>query len=183
MTAKAAAIALMIECIIRRPGGTQVPFGHNAANATVYHFKPENGDLNDLSVPHVCEVTDQTHMARFLTITEGYRLYTPGQDATLPSQLGMSEQSNFKNEDPYADLINVDPEAADNDWLAGFSREVLKIGPTNKDKLREYLLKNTGQEADENDTANQIIRKILAARVAEEKLAHANAGGNGSIGT
>lgn len=38
-------------------------------DAINYHFKPEGADPR-----HVCEVTDNDHIQRFLSITEGYRI-------------------------------------------------------------------------------------------------------------
>lgn len=57
---------MKIESIIKRLGGTKVPMGD--AN---YHFKPET-DVPD--APHVEDVTDESHIARFLSIPEGYKV-------------------------------------------------------------------------------------------------------------
>lgn len=53
---------MQIESKIRRKNGTKA-----LLDDTEYHFKPakEGG-------PHVANVTDQAHIARFLSITEGY---------------------------------------------------------------------------------------------------------------
>lgn len=54
---------MKVESIIRRDGGTKVVLG-----ATEYHFAP------DATGKHVCEVKDRAHIARFLSIAEGYQL-------------------------------------------------------------------------------------------------------------
>lgn len=56
---------MKIECILRREGGTRAEIG-----GTTYHFKPV--DLPD--APHLADIADREHIARFLSITEGYRL-------------------------------------------------------------------------------------------------------------
>lgn len=56
---------MQIECKLQRTGGTAVKLG-----TTNYHFTP----LTDGA--HVAEVTIEEHIARFLSIPEGYRLYS-----------------------------------------------------------------------------------------------------------
>jgi hypothetical protein len=56
---------MQIECKLQRTGGTAVKLG-----STNYHFTP----LTDGA--HVAEVTVEEHIARFLSIPEGYRLYS-----------------------------------------------------------------------------------------------------------
>lgn len=65
---------MLIESIFRRKGGSFIPFGPAAKPTVVYHFAPESDDKD---AKHVCEVTDPDHIARFLSITEGYRLAEP----------------------------------------------------------------------------------------------------------
>jgi len=57
---------MLIELKIKRQGGTKVDIdGQN------YHFKPANDNPD---APHVAQVTNEEHIARFLAITEGYRI-------------------------------------------------------------------------------------------------------------
>lgn len=56
---------MLIECIIQRAGGTEVVFG-SGRKAVNYHFKPDDEGR------HVCDVEDEAHIERFLSITEGY---------------------------------------------------------------------------------------------------------------
>lgn len=53
---------MLIESIIRRPGGTRVTLDDKD-----YHFRP---DVHDR---HVADVKVQAHVARFLSIVEGFR--------------------------------------------------------------------------------------------------------------
>lgn len=68
---------MQIECILKREGGTVAEIG-----GIDYHFEP----LADGA--HVAEVENDDHVDRFLSISEGYRLYRPGKnkpaDETAP---------------------------------------------------------------------------------------------------
>lgn len=64
---------MKIECILRRNPPTTVILG-----ATAYKFEADEHGR------HVCEVEDNAHLARLLSITEAYRL--PG-DAEIPQEL------------------------------------------------------------------------------------------------
>ena len=67
-----------IECILKREGGSVVDLG-----GIEYHFEP----LQDGA--HVADVAEETHIDRFLSISEGYKLYhgkcTPKGE---PKQIG-----------------------------------------------------------------------------------------------
>jgi len=58
----------LIECLIRRQGGTKVTFGKR--REVVYHFSPNDG------MHHVCPVRDPDHRRTLLAI-EGYKVYDP----------------------------------------------------------------------------------------------------------
>ena len=64
---------MKIECILRRDPPTTVILG-----ATAYQFQPDEDGR------HVCDVEDNAHLARLLSISEAYRL--PG-DAPVPEEL------------------------------------------------------------------------------------------------
>lgn len=57
-------MSVIIESIIKRKAGTTLDFP-----TASYHFKPNNEGA------HVAEVEDEAHIARLLSIPEGYRLY------------------------------------------------------------------------------------------------------------
>jgi hypothetical protein len=60
---------MQIESILLRDGGTKTEVG-----GKTYHFRPhpEKG-----ITAHIAEVTEPTHIQRFLSITEGYRPFVP----------------------------------------------------------------------------------------------------------
>jgi len=63
---------MKIECILHREKGTVVEMP-----GKTYHFKPSEDDPR-----HIAEVTNESHIERFLQIREAYRLpRTPGQEA------------------------------------------------------------------------------------------------------
>lgn len=66
---------MLIESKIQRAGGTKVDL-----EGTTYHFRPGHPDAQDISA-HVENVEDDGHIGRFLSITEGYRIYRPGRVA------------------------------------------------------------------------------------------------------
>lgn len=67
---------MLIESKIKRAGGSKIDIA-----GVVYHFKPVDPKDNDS--PHVCDVPDdhEAAIARFLSITEGFRMYRPGAKA------------------------------------------------------------------------------------------------------
>jgi len=71
-----------IESIILRDGGTHVPMG-----TTSYHFAPQPDGA------HVAAVEDDAHIARFLSIPEGFRMYRPGQPAAAPVEIAPAAAS------------------------------------------------------------------------------------------
>lgn len=102
---------MKIECTIRREleakqgdrvvkigPGTKIPMGDK-----VYLFKPEVEDG-----PHVAEVVDQDHIARFKSIRESFQ---PGPGAKWPK--GLPESS-----------IGKEPEVEDEKEDAGFGEHV-----------------------------------------------------------
>lgn len=68
------AAAVLIESLIKRPGGSKIPMG-----SVTYHFAPD--DLGR----HVATVSDTDHIARFLQIPEGFRLLGAVTAPTAPA--------------------------------------------------------------------------------------------------
>lgn len=66
---------MRIECKIIRPGGSFVDIG-----GINYHFKPVS---EAQQAAHVADVEDDEHIARFLAIPEGYRIYNPDRKAAV----------------------------------------------------------------------------------------------------
>jgi len=71
---------MKIECILKREGGSVVDLG-----GLEYHFEP----LADGA--HVADVENEAHIDRFLSISEGYKLYHGKQEPKgQPKQIGPS---------------------------------------------------------------------------------------------
>lgn len=72
---------MKIECKLRRQGGTHVELDN-----IKYHFAPlEDG-------AHVADVLKEAHQDRFLSISEGYRLYR-GTEQTAPQQTASQDET------------------------------------------------------------------------------------------
>lgn len=57
---------MKIECILKRSGGTRAEIG-----GIEYHFAPQPDGA------HVADVNEKGHIARFLSMPEGYAVYMP----------------------------------------------------------------------------------------------------------
>ena len=84
---------MKIECTVKRQlegrnsNGQPVPIGPGSVipmGDQVYTFKPEDATDKDGLTPHVCEVTNPDHIARFKEIPEGFK---PGPGAKWPKVL------------------------------------------------------------------------------------------------
>ena len=69
--------AMLIECILKRDGGTKVELGN-----TTYHFAPDSEGR------HVAMVADPDHIGRLLSISEGYRI--PRAHTSATAQVAVS---------------------------------------------------------------------------------------------
>lgn len=67
---------MKVKCLLIRAGGTKVEIA-----GVEYHFQPDakTGD-------HVCEVKDNKHLARFLSISEAYEIWEPEQTKTTAKE-------------------------------------------------------------------------------------------------
>lgn len=75
---------MKIECILKREGGSVVDLG-----GIEYHFEPVADGA------HVAEVEDKAHIDRFLSISEGYKLYHGKEEPKgAPKQIGELEPVN-----------------------------------------------------------------------------------------
>ena len=155
---------MKIECVIKRKGGTQIHFGHHAATARHYDFQPEGVGLNP---PHVCEVDHDDDIGSLLAIKESFRIYRADAKPVLAiAEPEPVDNSALKNR--FDDLLSVDVNGVNNEWLEKFSRDVLGIEPTNRPeliaKMQEY-----GLEAKPRQAVLSIVREILAAVVEQEQ--------------
>lgn len=162
----------LIECILKRKGGTIVDFGFHANRKVNYHFKPL--DPTDPDSPHVCNVPNEDHYKRFVKIPEAYREYFPDEEYTPVMQLPDADD-DIDPLDPrndFNDLLSVNPEDVSNDWLIKFSNEILKISGKNKQEIADYAIKHYSLEFDyKTTTSSEILRMILVERIKEERNA------------
>lgn len=159
----------LIQCLLRRKGGTKVAFGNNEATQTVYHFKPLDPNLP--GSPHVCEVDNEEHADRFLSIREAYRLYRGGNDHVdkIPVTKGAEvDEGKFKNR--FDDILSIDFETADNTTVSKWAKEVLELTPSHSAKIREKAA-SLDVEVKKGDNMNELLRKIGKAMQAEERAA------------
>lgn len=160
----------LIECMIKRAGGTDVPFGFSARKKVIYRFRPV--DATDPESPHVADVTNDEHYERLISIAEAYRPYNQDTYEEPATLIPSSDPDNTYDPTDYYDLLSVDLNTVSNDWLANFSKEVLKISPTSKAKLADYAQNTYELTLDTKSmTANEMIRSIAVERKKEERNA------------
>ena len=93
---------MKIECILQRKGGTHVEMPGKS-----YHFAPQDDGR------HVAEVTNESHIERFLSIREAYRIMrSPGAAAveeTLAPAVDDGADAPVGNVGPLATSANFPP--------------------------------------------------------------------------
>lgn len=160
--------ATTIQCLLRRKGGTKVAFGNNEATKTTYHFEPISDDEN---APHVCNVANDEHANRFLSITEAYRLYRG--DGNAVDSIPVTK-SNASNEDPFKnrfdDILSIDFETADNEVVTGWAKEILDLTISQAAAIRKKA-DNLNVSISKGDNMTEVLRNIGHAMQAEAKLA------------
>lgn len=158
-----------IQCVLRRKGGTRVTFGHNLVNQKTYHFKPIDSD--DENSPHVCDVDNEEHADRLLSIRESYRLFREGSGHVdrieVTKGAGETEQS-FTNR--FDDILSIDFETAENDTVKDWAKEILGLTPAHSAKIREKAA-SLDVEEKTGDNMNELLRKIGKAMQEEERAA------------
>lgn len=155
-----------IQCILRRKGGTTVTFGHNRAKQVTYHFKPI--DENDKNSPHICNVTNDEHADRFLSIPESYRLYREGAgyiDKIEVTSGTADDEKSFVNK--FDDILSIDFETADNETVKDWAKEVLGFTLSHSAKIRAKA-DSFDIEEKSGDNMLELLRKIGHAMQAEE---------------
>ena len=158
-----------IQCLLRRKGGTKVTFGHNRATQKTYHFKPV--DESDDQSPHICNVDDEDHADRLLSIRESYRLYRGDSgyvDKIEVTRGANTDEGAFINK--FDDILSIDFETAENDTVADWAKEVLNLTPAHSAKIREKAASLDVKPA-KGDNMNEILRKIGQAMQEEERAA------------
>jgi hypothetical protein len=95
---------MLVESIIRRKNGTTVKL-----DDSTYKFQPGKGEPR-----HLCNVKNQVHLAKFLTITEGYRLANQEDEDELTPDPNDAEltpgKGSLLSTDPDNENFDDDPE-------------------------------------------------------------------------
>lgn len=83
---------ITLQCVLIRKGGTLVDL-----NGSTYHFAPNaEGD-------HVCDVSDDDDIARFLSIPDAYRIYRPKKAAPASAAPAPVKQATKEPNPPTKD--------------------------------------------------------------------------------
>lgn len=156
-----------IQCLLRRKGGTEITFGHNGAKQVTYHFKPISGAED---APHVCNVEDDEHFARFLAIPEAYRRYRAGENLvdTIPVNHNPDETDPFKNR--FDDILSIDFENGENELVTKWAKDILNLTISQGAQVRK---KAAALDVDvkKGESLTEVFRNIGKAMQAEERLA------------
>lgn len=167
-----------VECIIKRKSGTEVVMGgKHPLKQRVYHFKPINP--SDPRSPHVCDVDNEEDFDAFMRIREGYRRYKEDQPPVMAIKPPTALEPSIKRVN-YDDILSINNiEELDNEWLAGFSLNVLGIKSTDRNALVEHAKLYEITDIKKSNPALQIIRMILGKMIEQERLGAAAAAGVG----
>ena len=168
--------AMLIECILKRDGGSKVDLGDNT-----YHFAPDSEGR------HVAMVADPDHIGRFLSISEGYRIprasTSPVAQAAVSAPIGAvgAVVPVTVKREPEVDLVNLDkeqetgdqntpdePQQGDGSADDGVSDPArpLDLASLDKEQLAAEYLSKLGQKPHPAMSAAKMIEKIKAASAA-----------------
>jgi hypothetical protein len=92
---------MKIECKLKRNGGSEIQLGE-----ATYKFVPV--DTDDETSAHVCEVEDEAHIERLLSITEAYRIHRKPGEAAKPAKPAVVEDVILKNGEQEVNLSKMD---------------------------------------------------------------------------
>jgi hypothetical protein len=105
---------MMIRSKIERKGGTTVTL-----DKTQYHFKPAT-----IGEPHIAKVDDKAHIARFLSITEGFQFHGLSDDDAADARVDETITSTITVQTPETlaiaaiSAVIADPLGVDDDTLS-----------------------------------------------------------------
>ena len=169
---------MLIECLLKRVGGSDISFGQNVLRQVVYKFRPVDEDNTS---PHLCEIDNKDHINRLLSIRpKVYVEYIVGQGAQF-------EDEDFEAAEPTGDeedfsdsmLSTVNPDTVSNRYVEGFARQVLNVNPKDKKAISAIYKQNTGKDLRTTMSATAMVRECLRCLVNDAKealdIAKANA--------
>lgn len=128
---------MLIQSKLKREGGTIIGLGD-----IDYHFK-DDGKGN-----HVCEVTDESHIAKLLAITEGFH-----EAGKKPAK------QDLLLEPVESDALPQDPDTWTNKQANEWAKEQ-NLNPNNKPNLLDFAESKGIIGIDENQAPAAIIRVI-----------------------
>ncbi len=147
---------MLIECILRRPGGTRVSLPDLDGSDVEYHF------IGDGNAPHVADVELEHHVERFLAIPEGYRL------ARLPMS---PEEAAKAREEAIARRIADEKAKAEAEEAARIAAEIAEREAREAEELRERAARMilTNRAATEAE-ATALAKAEIEAEQTEEAV-------------
>lgn len=146
----------LVESIIKRKGGSVIPFGHGHHKRIEYHFKPV---LSLPDSPHVCIVDNDEHRKCLLEIKEGFRLYNAPDDKEEEPAPSLNKTQTVD----YEDLLGLNADEVTTDWLKAYAKDHLKISPTSKAQITEYAKLNYSLELEGTMTSINMLREVMKA--------------------
>lgn len=157
---------MLIECLIKRKNGTEVSFGKNPLRQVVYKFKPKNAD--DPMSAHVCEVNNEEHIERLLTIKpQAYIKH--GEVVEIEEDIDDGDSANFDFSDAY--IVELDANETPVKYVEAYARSVLGVNPKDKNAIADIYEKNTGKTFKKNMSSVAMLRECLRDHIADAKNA------------
>lgn len=167
--------AMLIECILKRDGGTKVDLGD-----LTYHFAPDSEGR------HVALVADPDHIGRFLSISEGYRIprasTSPVAQAAVSAPIGAGAVvAQVTTREPELERVSLDPVQADADAdepapldekqsdgaeAESAGADATPLEAMTKEQLATVYLEKTGKKSHPATTPAKLIELIKAASAA-----------------
>lgn len=165
--------AMLIECILKRDGGTKVELGN-----TTYHFAPDSEGR------HVAMVADPDHIGRLLSISEGYRIPRAHTSATAQvavsgavGAVGAVAPAVQSDQRVIVEPVTLDEDKTDagagedgaqkvEDTPPASDPAAIDLTTLDRDKLAEIYLAKVGQKAHPAMKIPAMLEKIKAASAA-----------------
>jgi hypothetical protein len=145
---------MLLQCILIRKGGTTVQLPDESGKVITYHFKPKEGAEHE----HLCEVTNEAHIHRLLSIPEAYRVYVPGgktaktvitKPAAAPAAVVEDGQQSGNVVDAIRDLSVRDLKATINRYSIDELRAALAAEQASSDPRKSWIEVVTAQIGNE----------------------------------
>lgn len=160
----------MVHHHLRATKDREIEFGRaGSSDFKKYVFKPKYPEKERMALdnPHVCEVSNKEHIARFLSITEGYQLYL-GDDESVQVESTTDEDGNTGGK--FDDLANLDVAAMNDDDLRKFANEVMGVPPKNKAPILQWYSEHFDKSLDPASNIADLLRQCAMAIVEKEQM-------------